>query len=146
MSLRIPPALLTQIRAHGEACYPEEGAGLVLGRDEGLNRAAEVILLLRNSSEADTRRRRYRIGPAEMLAAEQEAERLGLEVVGVFHSHPDHPALASDYDREWAMPWFSYLITSVRQGQAVESRSWRLSEDRLRMVEEPFQVEAPEVQ
>jgi proteasome lid subunit RPN8/RPN11 len=75
-----------------------------------------------------------------MMAAEDEAEALGLDVVGVFHSHPDHPAEASETDREWALPWFSYLITSVRSGRAAESRSWRLVDDRSIMIEEPLLV------
>jgi proteasome lid subunit RPN8/RPN11 len=75
-----------------------------------------------------------------MLRGEQEALRLGLDVVGVFHSHPDHPNRPSDFDREWALPWYSYVITSVQAGQAVESLSWRLEEDRSAFIEEQIQV------
>jgi len=62
-------------------------------------------------------------------------------LVGIFHSHPDHPAQASEFDREWAMPWFSYLITSVQDGKAGETRSWRLSDDRAGFVEEEIRME-----
>jgi proteasome lid subunit RPN8/RPN11 len=65
-----------------------------------------------------------------MLSAEKLAESKGLEVVGVFHSHPDHPARPSDTDREWALPWYSYVITSVESGEAQRTSSWRLKEDR----------------
>jgi proteasome lid subunit RPN8/RPN11 len=75
-----------------------------------------------------------------MLRSEQEAARLGLDVVGVFHSHPDHPNQPSEFDREWAMPWFSYIITSVNQGSAIASRSWRLTDDRDQFLEENIQV------
>jgi hypothetical protein len=70
-----------------------------------------------------------------------QPERLGLEAVGVFHSHPDHPATASDFDREWALPWYSYLITRILQGRAAESRSWRLTDDRLQMLEEALDAD-----
>ncbi len=67
--------------------------------------------------EDTARHNRYLITPQDMLAGEIEADRLGLDVVGVFHSHPDHPNLPSEFDREWALPWFSYLITSVIAGE-----------------------------
>jgi proteasome lid subunit RPN8/RPN11 len=65
---------------------------------------------------------------------------MGLDVLGVFHSHPDHPNQPSEFDRQWAWPNFSYLITSVVQGVAVESRSWRLNEDRANFSEEKVEV------
>ena len=71
---------------------------------------------------------------------EEEADRLGLEMLGVFHSHPDHPNLPSEFDRQWAWPNFSYLITSVVEGKAVDSRSWRLSEDRTSFSEEIIEI------
>jgi proteasome lid subunit RPN8/RPN11 len=64
--------------------------------------------------------------------------------LGVFHSHPDHPNRPSEFDREWAMPWLSYIITSVQDGKTVESRSWLLSEDRSQFVEEVIMVEKEE--
>ena len=67
-------------------------------------------------------------------------EALGLDIIGVFHSHPDHPDRPSEYDREWAQPFFSYVITSVQAGKAVESRSWRLAEDRTQFLEESIEV------
>jgi proteasome lid subunit RPN8/RPN11 len=73
---------------------------------------------------------RYLITAADMLGGEKEAERLGQSIIGIFHSHPDHPNLPSEFDREWAIPWYSYLITRVDNGQAVESKSWRLIDDR----------------
>ena len=72
-----------------------------------------------------------------------EAERLGLEIVGVFHSHPDHPARASEFDTQWALPVYSYLITRVQSARAFESTCWRLTEDRSRMDEEALEVTDP---
>lgn len=145
MSLSIPAALLAQVRRHGEQAYPEEGAGLMLGAFEGGNRRVTQLLPLDNHFQPDSRNRRYLIAPRDLLRAEDEAERLGLEIVGAFHSHPDHPAQASDFDTQWALPVYSYLITWVQAGEAVESRSWRLTEDRGAMLEEPVQITNPSV-
>jgi proteasome lid subunit RPN8/RPN11 len=76
-------------------------------------------------------RDRYEIDPADHLAAEDEARALGLEVVGVWHSHPDHPALPSETDRQRAWPGWSYVIVAVAEGQSVGLRSWRLQGERF---------------
>jgi len=140
MSLSLPAPLLEEIQAHGTRAYPEEGAGLLLGAFEGNDRRVSRLLPLANHFRSESRNRRYLIEPRDLLAAEDEAERQGLEVVGVFHSHPDHPARASDFDTQWALPVYSYLITQIQAGEAIESRSWRLAEDRGKMTEEPLQI------
>jgi proteasome lid subunit RPN8/RPN11 len=134
-ALRVPVELLRQIAAHGETAYPEEGAGFLLGMD-GPMREVRAILPLANEREDGTRHNRYLIGPRDCLRAETEADRQGLALIGVFHSHPDHPNRPSEYDRDWAQPFFSYIITSVNGGCAAGSRSWRLAEDRASFVEE----------
>jgi proteasome lid subunit RPN8/RPN11 len=139
-TIQVSTKLLQQIHSHGESAYPEEGAGLLLGEADGDRKWVVAILGLNNAREQSARHNRYLITPQDMLNGEQEAMRLGLDVVGVFHSHPDHPNRPSEFDREWAMPWYSYLITSVQDGQAVESRSWRLEEDRSAFIEEQIQV------
>lgn len=128
--------ILAQIHAHGEAAYPEEGAGFLLGSDDGEQRYVEQIFITENVREDQARHNRYLVTPQEYLQAEIAAELLGLSLIGVFHSHPDHPNLPSEFDREWAQPFFSYVITSVNEGQAIESRSWRLAEDRSGFEEE----------
>jgi len=138
--LLLPSDLLMQIHAHGEQAYPEEGAGFLLGVDGG-RRVVKAVLPLPNVRQGPARHNRYRIAPQDYLRAEGEAERLALALIGVFHSHPDHPNRPSEFDRQWAQPFFSYLITSVRAGQAIESRSWRLLEDRSAFVEEAIQIE-----
>ncbi len=142
--LVIPPRLLQEIHTHGERAYPEEGAGLLLGRVEGERKITLEILGLRNEREGAARRNRYLLSPEDYMHGEDEAAARGLEVLGIFHSHPDHPNRPSEFDREWAWPWFSYLITSVHGGQALESRSWTLLEDRSAFVEEALRVALPE--
>jgi proteasome lid subunit RPN8/RPN11 len=142
VTLEIQFDLLNQIYAHGESAYPEEGAGLLLGtvEQDGNDRRVTAILGLTNSREDTARHNRYLLTPQDMLHGEAEAARLGLDVLGVFHSHPDHPNRPSEFDRDWALPWYSYIITSVVSGRALESRSWRLSEDRQTFLEEKLHI------
>jgi proteasome lid subunit RPN8/RPN11 len=140
MSLEISSELLAGIHGHGEAAYPDEGAGFLLGAADGESRQVRAILRLDNSREAGARHNRYLLTPEDFLRGEREAARQGLDLLGVFHSHPDHPSQPSEFDREWAMPWFSYIITSVQAGKAAGSRSWRLEEDRSSFFEEAIEV------
>jgi proteasome lid subunit RPN8/RPN11 len=137
--LKITKEILSLIHDHGQEAYPEEGAGFLLGSGDS-PRLVAAILPLSNVREDGARRNRYLIAPEDYLHAELEADKRGLSLIGVFHSHPDHPNLPSEYDREWAQPFFSYVITSVQSGHAVESRSWRLAEDRSQFVEESITV------
>ena len=138
--LHLPNHLLSKIWEHGVSHYPEEGAGLILGWLDEDKRVAECLLPLENRFQEESRHNRYLIDPKDALAAEQQAERQGLTVIGVFHSHPDHPATPSEHDRQWALPWYSYVITCLHLGKALETRSWRLAEDRSRFIEEPLRV------
>jgi proteasome lid subunit RPN8/RPN11 len=140
MILEIDEQTLGSIQAHGEAAYPEEGAGLLLGVQEGETRRINAIYGLDNSREDIARHNRYLLTPQDYARGEEQASRLGLDVVGVFHSHPDHPSQPSEFDREWAMPWFSYIITSVEKGRAAGTRSWQLLEDRSKFVEETVRI------
>jgi proteasome lid subunit RPN8/RPN11 len=128
--------LIEQINAHVEKAYPEEGAGFLVG-DEG---EVKEILPLSNAREDAARHNRFLITPEAYLKAELKADSLGLSLIGVFHSHPDCPNVPSEYDREWAQPFFSYLITRVDEGKAVSHRSWRLVEDRSKYDEEEIEI------
>ncbi len=136
MSIQIPIHILKQINQHGEQAYPEEGAGLMLGQDDNGFRRVTTLFFLDNAREQTARHNRYLITAEDMFKGEKEAERLGLTILGIFHSHPDHPNQPSEFDREYAIPWYSYLITSVSKGQAVESKSWRLTDDRSAFLSE----------
>ena len=134
--LVVPARLIEQMNTHVEKAYPEEGAGFLIGE------AGEVkeILALENSREDGARHNRFLFTPQDYLQAELKADELGLSLIGVFHSHPDSPNIPSEYDREWAQPFFSYIITRVDNGRAVNSRSWRLLEDRSKYEEEKIEI------
>jgi proteasome lid subunit RPN8/RPN11 len=140
MTLVLTEEIITRIHQVGEKAYPEEGAGLLLGETNDGERLVSELLSLANAREEGARHNRYQLSPEDYLKGEELAESMGLEVLGVFHSHPDHPNRPSEFDRQWAWPNFSYLITSVVQGVAVESRSWRLDEDRANFTEEEVKI------
>jgi proteasome lid subunit RPN8/RPN11 len=142
MTLVLHSDLADAIRRHAEQAYPEEAAGLMLGIVEtgGQRRVAQVVPLA-NRWEDGGRHHRYRIDPRELMAAEDRADRDGLTIVGIFHSHPDHPAQPSAFDLDQALPFYSYVITRVDGGRAFESRAWRMSDDRNRFDEETLQVD-----
>ncbi len=141
MTIFLPAVHAREIGLHGESAYPEEGAGLLLGLiEDGDLRRVLRTLPLPNRWEDETRTRRYRIDPLDLLDAEEKAEEDGLTILGIYHSHPDHPPRPSDFDLERALPFYTYVITEVRSGGAVESRAWRLAEDRGRFEEEDLTV------
>ena len=131
MRATIREADRARLRAHAEAGYPDEVCGFLLGSMDLPNREFTV----RETRAAVNRRgrrasRRYRIDPDEYRAAEGEAEARGLELIGIYHSHPDAPAVPSDYDLEHAWPNSTYVIVPVEAGRAGELRAWLLAEDR----------------
>ena len=132
-ALRLSQASVDAIRAHGRETFPHECCGAMLGRD------GEVIstVPLPNTTEEGPRRR-FLVRPADYRAAERAATDAALDLVGFYHSHPDHPARPSQYDLDHAWPSFSYVIVSVMQGAPVDVRSWKLREDRSAFDEEPI--------
>jgi len=141
--LRLRGPHRAEIDAHLLAAYPEEGCGVLLGRDAGGARVIERVIPFENQRE-DERGRRYLIAPEQLFVAEREAREAGLDVVGFFHSHPDHPAVPSAFDLEHAWPYYSYLIVSVGRGRVVDARSWRLAADRARFEPEPLEASQAE--
>jgi proteasome lid subunit RPN8/RPN11 len=129
MTIRIPAHAIERVGAHLCRAYPEEGCGVLLGNDRDAAREVEDVIGFENRRE-DSRHNRYLISPDQFLAAEKEARSRGLDVVGFFHSHPDHPARPSAFDLEHAWPFYSYLIVSVERGRIAATTSWRLDESR----------------
>src|SRR5215207_4926332 len=113
------------IRRHGEAEYPHECCGLLVGR-VGADRRKTVVEVypVPNAREDGAKHNRSLIPPGEYVRAERRARALGLEVVGNYHSHPDHPAEPSQFDLDHAWPTWSYVIVSVGAGEARGLRSW----------------------
>ena len=144
MILNISGDLLAQIHAHGEAAYPEEGAGFLIGEVNGDVRTISHLVPVDNDFAPESRHKRYSISPRDIMRANDKADELELRVLGVFHSHPDHPNRPSEYDREHAWPWWSYVITSILQGRAEASRSWRLEDDRSLFLEEDIAITHPQ--
>ena len=140
--LRLSRRLQDELGLHGVQAYPNEGCGLLLGRIEDGDNLAETLYSVENHWEVEEeRRQRFRITSTDMLRAELAAAEQNLEVIGVFHSHPDCEPVASPRDLAWAAwPGYSYLITEVRHGRAVGSRSWQLLDDRSGFVEEEIKI------
>ena len=124
------------IRRHGRETYPHECCGALIGR----GRQVLEALALPNVTE-ESARRRFRVRPSDYLAAERRASELGAELLGFYHSHPDHPARPSQYDLDHAWPVFAYVIVAVEDGRPAAMTSWRLREDRSAFDEEPIAVE-----
>lgn len=117
------------IRLHGGEAYPEECCGALLGVVE--NATPRVTRLERmENARREERHRRYVIDPLEYARLEKRADAEGLSMLGFYHSHPDHPAVPSDYDREHGFPFFHYVLVAVRAGVPGELASYVLSEDR----------------
>jgi proteasome lid subunit RPN8/RPN11 len=132
--LKISAELADKIRSHGVETYPHECCGALLGRDtevadRSLYREIHALHPLINRRD-DSPRNRFSVTSQDVLDAEKAATSQGLEVVGWYHSHPDHPAKPSQYDREHAWPWYSYVIVSVANKVPEDLTSWRLSDDR----------------
>lgn len=130
--------LQQKIEAHGVDAYPYEGCGLLLGHSSnGSNEVADIFPVENRWEVEEERRERFHIAADDMLQAELAAMRQGMDIVGIFHSHPDHPPVASPRDLAWATwPGYSYLITEIREGRPRKSRSWQLRSDRSGFVEE----------
>lgn len=113
-----------------EGAYPNEGGGFLLGNlHDGLV-VVEDIMQVENVFAIDEQHHRYAMRPQDWMRLEDEAEARGLQLIGYYHSHPDSPAIPSEYDREHALPNFVYVITSVSMGRSQDMRVWTLRADR----------------
>lgn len=108
--------------------YPDECCGFLLGTEKGNERVIEGIVIVNNAKEGD-KRRRFEILPKDYVKAERYADENGLKLLGVYHSHPNHPSIPSEHDRVLAQPYFSYIIVAVRENKFVSIQSWRLNDD-----------------
>jgi len=137
--LFLPEKLDQEIREHGVKDYPHECCGAMLGVDNGADREVKALFPLINRRD-DSPRNRFAITPDDFRQAEQAAADRGLDMLGWYHSHPDHPSRPSEFDREHAWPWYSYVIVSVDAGVSKILTSWRLEDDRSKF--QPEEVTA----
>ena len=154
MALKLTQPQVEIIRQHATRDYPDECCGVLLGNASGARKEVREVVPLANlrhdpsraqallpveDTAKETERNRFLIDPLQQLHVEKDARARGLEVLGYYHSHPDHPARPSDYDRERAWPWYSYVILSVERGVPGELACWVLAEDRLRFQPESLE-------
>ncbi|MFV9504641.1 MAG: M67 family metallopeptidase [Oscillochloridaceae bacterium umkhey_bin13] len=157
-SLTLSPEVAAAIAAHAEATYPDECVGLLLGRLDGVAKLASVAFAVENRwsgqvalAEGDdptSRRDRFYLDPRDYMRADRAAQAQGLEIIGCYHSHPDHPAEPSERDRVGAQaiggPSFAFAIQSVYAGKATSLASWILVDNGTRFVAETVLVRLPE--
>jgi proteasome lid subunit RPN8/RPN11 len=165
--LQIQQAAMEAVRRHAEEGYPLEICGFLVGAAEGEGRRVREAWPVRNAWEDDPEQRagmlaamekgggsagaerweqfsaerRFLVSPRDILASMKRAREAGLDLVGLYHTHPEHPAVPSDFDRDAAWPDWSYLILSVREGRVAEERSWVLAEEERRFMEEEVREE-----
>lgn len=139
MSTHIEDAVLAEVRQHLESSYPHEACGFLIGQQEGRNRWITRSLPVENRS-TENQRRRFVIDPLDYMKAEREVSRQDLQLLGIYHSHPDHPAIPSVHDLEFAQPFFSYFIHTICDGTMTNTRSYRLLDGKF--IEEKFIITA----
>ena len=140
--ITIPDEQLKEIREHGVRDYPYECCGLLLGRFREEGKFVTETYPISNAREESAKRNRFLIEPKELLRGEQYARSRDLEVLGFYHSHPNSPAVPSQYDLEHAWPTYSYIIVSTSADQAGDLFSWEQEPDRSRFNQEELKISA----
>jgi len=147
--MKLSQQLLHQIHGHLESGYPNEACGVMLGKNGVITEvvSADNERTGLPASGGESARNRYLIDPLAYMKIERKADKRGMDVLGIYHSHPDVAARPSQFDLDHAWPNFSYLIVSVvkgsprsERGKAVESNSWRLRDDRSAFDQEPIEI------
>lgn len=129
MIIRISEDLKQRINRHAEIDYPYECCGFMLGTiRDGVRYITE--LRMQDNERDNSKENRFLISPMAFRDAERYADEKNLDLLGIYHSHPDHPANPSEFDREHAWPWYIYVIVSVNKGKAGAFKAWQLEEDR----------------
>jgi len=139
VTVRLPESLADAIRVHGEGAYPAECCGALAGRVVGED-VKEVVRLEPAVNRRTDDPHRYLIAPDDLRRLEGQLKSEGLEIVGYYHSHPDHPAVPSAFDADHAWPWYSYVIVRVDRGRGADLASWVLDDDLPRMHPESLEV------
>jgi len=140
--MKLSKQILHRIHQDLESGYPDEACGVMLGKNGVITEAVSADNQRTDQPAAggESARNRYLIDPLMYMKVEREADKRGLDVIGIYHSHPDVAARPSKFDLDHAWPNFSYLIVSVVKGKAVESNSWRLRDDRSTFDQETVEI------
>ncbi len=139
MKVIINNAARKVIDRDAQSAFPNECCGFLYGRDLGDRIITRAIPVL-NVKDGD-QRRRFEINPLDYMKAEKYALEQGIDFLGIYHSHPDHPAIASVHDLAKALPFFSYVIVSVMDGEIADHKSWRLYDEKRAFYEELVELE-----
>lgn len=127
--IRFEPDVYQKMLDDARHTFPDECCGFLFGTEQEDGRILSEIQVVDNAKEGD-KRRRFEITAKDYLKAERFAAENGLKLLSVYHSHPNHPAIPSEHDRVAAQPFFSYVIVSIDDREKIETRSWRLNENR----------------
>jgi len=136
---------IKQIEAHGEKTYPYECGGMLIGRFEDGKKSVVELLPMENAMSEAEQHNRVLILPKDVLRAERFAREKKLDVIGYYHSHPDHVAEPSQFDLDHALPVWTYIIVSVESRKAVDIRAWEMENDRSKFNEEEIFIDTKEL-
>ena len=139
--LKLSGKIETEIRKAGAEAYPNECCGILFGSEDGDEQVVKSLRPIENARESGEQYHRFLITAEDMMQAEIAARKLGLEIVGFYHSHPDHPAEPSEYDRDHALPFYHYIILRVAKGRPELMTSWRLRLSREAFDREELEIE-----
>jgi proteasome lid subunit RPN8/RPN11 len=151
MAIELSPDHRKRIEQHGAETYPNECCGFLLGREENGARVILEVVRIHNAwatmednpyeaRPEDSLRNRSLVDPKDYLRIDREAREKGLDIISFYHSHPDHPARPSEFDRKHAVPFLIYVILSVEKGTPREMTAWLLSEDGSRFFPEEISI------
>lgn len=127
MNLHISPSVKEIIFTDAEQSYPNECCGFLFGNENHEQRNITLATIV-NNANGTQKERKFEISERDYMKAERHADELNLTLLGIYHSHPNHPAVPSEYDLKSALPFFSYIIVSVEQGKGKNMLSWQLNE------------------
>ncbi len=130
MLVKVSKPLQQTIFEQMERSYPNEGGGFLLGIVDGDKVTIQDVIEVENVFETEEQYHRYAMTPQNWADMEDQADARGLTLAGYYHSHPNSPAIPSEYDRVYALPNFVYIISSIVEGQAVDMQAWLLRDDR----------------
>jgi proteasome lid subunit RPN8/RPN11 len=139
--LVLSSAIAGQIEREGVAAYPNECCGILVGRDIGDERIVEQLVPMKNVFDAGEQYHRFSIDPMALARADEDASKAGQVVLGFYHSHPDHPARPSEYDRTHVPPWsfYSHVIVAIHKAKPVDMTCWRMDEETEQFVGEEIE-------